>query len=144
MSRINLAVLAGNIVRDPELKYTPSGMAVCEFTIANNETWVKDGEKKEKVHFVNCICWGKRGEVIAKWFSKGKAIQVEGKLDFSSWESKEGEKRSAIKINVNDFDFIGGKAEEGEGTGGAGQATGAQEPSFPAPKEDVNEEEIPF
>ena len=143
MSRINLVVLAGNMVRDPELRYTPSGTAVCDFTIANNETWMTDGEKKEKVNFVNCICWGKRGEVIAEWFQKGKPIQVEGKLDFSSWETKEGEKRSQLKINVKDFDFIGGKPEGGGG-GGAVREGGADNPSFPEPRVAVNEEEIPF
>ena len=143
MGRINLVVLAGNMVRDPELRYTPSGMAICEFTIANNKTWMSDNEKKEKVNFVNCICWGKRGEVVSKYFSKGKPIQVEGELDFQSWENEKGEKKSALKINVKDFDFIGGKAE-GDGGGAGNNASNAQEPSFPEPKIDVNEEEIPF
>jgi single-strand DNA-binding protein len=141
MSKINLVVLGGNLVRDPELRYTPGGTAICEFTIANNETWVKDDEKVEKVNFVSCNCWGKPGERIKQFFTKGKEIQVQGKLDFQSWETKEGEKRSTLKIKVINFFFMGSKQEGEQGTG---QATRAQEPSFPAPKVDVSEDEIPF
>jgi single-strand DNA-binding protein len=144
MSKINLALLGGNLVRDPEMRYTPSGTAICEFTIANNETWMTDGEKKEKVNFVNCTCWGKRGEVINEYFSKGKDILVQGKLDFQQWETKEGEKRNQLKIKVEQFFFQGSKAEGNSGGSGEGRATGAQEPVFPAPKADVDEEEIPF
>jgi single-strand DNA-binding protein len=137
MSRINLAILAGNLVRDPELKYLPDGTACCEFTIAHNEVWTTNGEKKEHVNFINCTAFGKRGETINEWFQKGKLIQVQGSMKFSSWESKEGEKRSALKINVMDFDFIGAKGESSNNAG-------ASEPSFPQPNVDVNEEEIPF
>jgi single-strand DNA-binding protein len=144
MSKMNLVVLAGNLVRDPELRYTPSGAAICEFTIANNETWVTDGEKKEKVNFVNCTCWGKRGEVINEYFSKGKEIEVQGKLDFQQWETKEGEKRNQLKVKVEQFFFQGSKADSNGGGSGEGRATNAQEPVFPAPKQDVDEAEIPF
>jgi single-strand DNA-binding protein len=144
MSKINLALLGGNLVRDPELRYTPSGTAICEFTIANNETWVTDGEKKEKVNFVNCTMWGKRGEVINEYFSKGKDILVQGKLDFQQWETKEGEKRNQLKIKVEQFFFQGSKDGSNNAGSGEGKATNAQEPVFPAPKADVPEEEIPF
>ena len=135
----NIAVLRGHLTRDPDLRYTPSGTAICDFTIANNKTWMKDGEKKEKVNFISCICWGARGETISKFFQKGKEIEVIGELDFQSWENKEGEKRSTVKINVNQFHFVGGQQQRE-----TGNATGAQEPQFPKEKIDVPEEEIPF
>jgi single-strand DNA-binding protein len=100
---------------------------------------VKDGEKKEKVNYVSCLCWGARGETISKFFQRGKEIEVIGELDFQSWETKEGEKRNTLKVNVNQFHFVGGQQDRA-----TGDATKAQEPSFPEPKVDVNEEEIPF
>jgi single-strand DNA-binding protein len=142
MSRINLVVLGGNLVRDPELRYTPAGTAICEFTIANSEKWKdKSGEMKEETGYFNCMCWGRRGEIINEYFAKGKAIQVQGKLKFQQWETKDGDKRNVIKINVLDFDFIGGKSE-----GAASNNASSNEPSFPGGNlpADVNEEEIPF
>ncbi len=139
MSRINLVVLAGNLCRDPELRYTPSGGAVCGFTIANNEAWKgKDGEKKEKVNFVNCTVFGPRGEIAAQYLKKGSGVTVKGKLDFQQWETKEGQKRDALKVTVNDF-FFDPKAGSGEGSGGASSGAALQDN-----RPDINEEEIPF
>jgi single-strand DNA-binding protein len=128
MSKINLVVLGGNLTRDPELKYTPQGTALCEFTIANSKKWkTQGGEWQEKPGFYNCICWGKRGEVISQHFSKGKPIEVRGELEFQQWETKDGNKRNAVKINVQEFFFVG-----------------AREANAPDGSADVNEEEIPF
>ncbi len=142
MSKINLVVLGGNLTRDPELKYTPAGTALCEFTIANSKKYKKNEEWVEKPGFYNCICWGRRGEIINEHFSKGKPIEVQGELDFQQWETEEGQKRSAVKINVSNFFFVGAR----DGNASAGSSSGgAQEPSFPGDnREDVNEEEIPF
>lgn len=132
MSKINVVVLAGNLTRDPELKYTPNGTGLCEFTIANSEKW-KDGsgEWKEKAGFYNCICWGKRAETIAEHFAKGKPIEIRGKLEFQQWETKDGGKRNAVKINVQEFFFVGAKDA----------ATSVDSSSKPS---DINDEEIPF
>ncbi len=140
LSKINLVVLGGNLVRDPELRYTPSGTAICEFTIANNETWMAGEEKKEKVNFINCLCWGRRGEVISEYFTKGKAIQVKGRLDFQSWENEAGEKRSTIKIKVEDFEFQGQKQD-----GAVNTTSTTKTPANDAQQKlDINDEEIPF
>ncbi len=141
MSKINLVVLGGNLVRDPELRYTPNGTAICDFTIANNETWMKEGEKQEKVNFINCLCWGKRGEVINEYFTKGKAIQVKGRLDFQSWETEGGEKRSTIKVKVDDFEFQGQKSDGA--TNNTNRPTNNQDAQGKFPS-DVPDEEIPF
>ncbi len=143
---INVGVLGGNLVRDPELKYTPSGMAICEFTIANSKTW-KDGnsgEKKEKTGFYNCICWGKRGEIINEHFEKGKPILIKYELDFQQWETAEGQKRSAVKFNVQDFDFCGYKADSATGAStDTQQKPHTGDGSVPKPT-DIADEEIPF
>ena len=133
MSKINLVVLGGNMTRDPDLKYTPAGTAICEFTIANSKTW-KDGnsgERKERAGFYNCIAWGKRGEVIAEHFKKGKPIEIQGELEFQQWEDKDGGKRNAVKINVQQFFFVGSKE-------GATSVDSSNKPT------DINDEEIPF
>ncbi len=137
--KINVVVLGGNLVRDPELRYTPSGTAICEFTIANSKKYKSNDEWMEKTGFYNCLCWGKRGEVIAEYFKKGKQILVRGELEFQQWENKEGQKVNAIKVQVQDFDFVGSKNDNQ-----TGNATGAQEPQFPQDKQEINEEEIPF
>ena len=129
---MNLVVLGGNLVRDPELKYTPSGTAICEFTIANTKKFKQNDEWKEKTGFYNCLCWGKRGEVIAEYFAKGKPILVRGELEFQTWETQEGAKRSTVKVQVNDFEFVGGKQDS------------AAPLDHTEKKPDINDDEIPF
>jgi single-strand DNA-binding protein len=116
----------------------PSGTAVVEFGIAMNRTWSgSDGEKKEEVCYVDINMFGKRAEVINEYFSKGKPIFIEGRLQFQTWETKDGQKRNALRVVAEDFQFIGGDAAKKE--------SGASVPSFPADnREDINEEEIPF
>ncbi len=130
---MNVVVLGGNLVRDPELRYTPSGTAICEFTIANSKKYKQNEEWIEKPGFYNCIAWGKRGETINEYFEKGKPILVKGELEFQQWETKEGQKACTIKINVQDFDFIGFKAD-------STNSVDAQEKK----PTDINDEEIPF
>lgn len=138
MSKLNKVFLMGNLTRDPELKYTPSGTAVASFGIAINRSWQgADGEKKEDVCYVDITMFGKRAEVIDQYFKKGHPIFVEGRLQFQQWETKDGQKRNALKVVAEDFQFIGGKAN----SSGSGQAS---EPTFPGAGNDVNEEEIPF
>jgi single-strand DNA-binding protein len=135
MAKLNKVFLIGNLTRDPELRYTPSGTAIASFGIAINRTWSgQDGEKKEEVCYVDINMFGRRAEVINEYFNKGNPIFIEGRLQFQQWETKDGQKRNALRVVAEDFQFIGGKTKRDEG------------PSFPegsAPN-DVNEEEIPF
>ncbi len=135
MAKLNKVFLMGNLTRDPELRYTPSGTAIASFGIAINRTWSgPDGEKKEEVCYVDINMFGRRAEVINEYFSKGNPIFIEGRLQFQQWETKDGQKRNTLRVVAEDFQFIGGKTKRDEG------------PSFPegvAPN-DVNEEEIPF
>lgn len=101
---INNVTIIGRLVADPELKYTGSGTSICDFAIAVNDKY----KEQENTYFFQCTAFGKLGEVIAQYFSKGKQIPISGKLVQQKWESN-GETKSIVKINVSDIDFIGKK-----------------------------------
>ncbi len=108
---VNMVIVAGNLTRDPELKHLPSGSAVCGFSIAVNERYKSaDGERKEVTHFFDCEAWGKTGEAVAQYMSKGKPIFVQGNLKQESWD-QDGQRRSRVKIRVESFQFVGGKSD---------------------------------
>jgi len=114
----NKVFFAGNLARDPELRYSGSGQAFCTFTVASNRTWKsKDGEKKEETTFCRCKAWGKTGEIIAQYLTKGNPIYVEGSLRISEYE-KDGQKKSLTEINVDNFQFVGSKGKAGNSEGG--------------------------
>jgi len=116
MASFNQVILLGNLTRDPQLKYLPSQTAVAEFGIACNRKFkTATGEDREEVTFVDCAAFGKVGEIINQYFTKGKPIFVHGRLKYDSWEDKQGGgKRSRITVVVENFQFIGGR----EGGGG--------------------------
>ena len=94
----NLAIIIGRVTADPQLKSTPSGQAVCSFSIATNQTWTDSfGQKKEKTDFHNIVAWGKKAETIAKWVTKGQELYVEGRIETRSWEDKDKVKRYSPK-----------------------------------------------
>ena len=150
----NKVILMGNLTRDPETRTTPSGQSVTNFSLAVNRTWKgQDGSQQESVSYIDCVAWGKPGEIIAQYLGKGRAVLVSGRLDQRSWEDKEtGGKRSKVEVIVEDFNFVG----DGQG-GGAGNSGGYSSSSSSAPKksndepqiEDINDKpidlsEIPF
>jgi len=112
MSDINNVTLVGRMTGDPEVKSLQSGTSVCSFSLAVNYTYSKDGEKKEQVSFFNCSAWSKRGEIIAQYFKKGDRIGIVGRLVQDTWEDQDGKKRSAVKINVDEFMFLNNKKTE--------------------------------
>lgn len=145
---MNLVIIKGNITRDPELKYIPSGKAICEFGIAVNKTWKNDsGEKMEKVTFLDVKFWGKGGEVVAQHFTKGKPILITGELDQESWDDKAtGQKRSKLVINANSFEFCGGDKPTSPAPGRA-EREQRQQPARQAPINDadpLDKDSIPF
>lgn len=117
MASFNKVLLMGNLTRDPQLKFLPSQMAVCEFGIATNRRFkTQAGEEREEVCFVDVSAFGKQAEVINQWLTKGKPIFIEGRLKFDSWDDKNGGgKRSKLTIVVEQFQFVGSR--EGEGAG---------------------------
>lgn len=155
MPNFNKVFLMGNLTRDPELRATPSGTAVCQFGLAVNRVYNNaNGERKEETTFVEVEAWGRQAETISKYVSKGKPLFVEGRLKLDSWETKEGEKRSKMKVVLENMQLISQRSE-GEGEGGGGgesysQSQAAAVPqersSSPAParkSEDI-EEDVPF
>lgn len=140
---LNKVQLIGNLGAKPELKYLPSGQAVCELRLATNESWTKDGVKQEKVEWHRVKAWGKTAENCAQYLDKGRAIYVEGRLETRSWDDKtSGEKRYATEIVANNVQFLGGN-EGGKSAGGYG---GGKKPE---PKSDdavfpPSDDDIPF
>jgi single-strand DNA-binding protein len=121
MASFNKVILAGNLTRDPELRYTPKGTALVKLGLAISRTWKSEsGEKREEVTFVDVDAWERQAEVIAQYFRKGKPILVEGRLQLDSWEDKNThEKRSKLKVRLESFSFLESKGpEEGSGAGG--------------------------
>ena len=117
-SDINRTILIGRMTKDPELKYTPSGSAVCSFSLACNYSYTSNGEKKEQVSFFNCVAWSKTGEVIAQYCKKGHRLAVEGRLQQRSWEDQSGGKRSVIEIVVEHVQFLQPQQQQGNGAKG--------------------------
>ena len=111
---MNKVFLMGNMVRDVEVRHTPSGNAVSQFTIAINRKWRgNDGKMNEEKTFVDCEAWGKMAETIGKFFPKGKKIMVEGRLKLDQWEDKNGGgKRSKLKVVVELFYFADDRRED--------------------------------
>lgn len=154
MANLNRVLLIGNLTRDPELRVTPKGTSICQFGLAVNRTF-KDGagQSREETTFIDIEAWGRQGEVISKYCSKGRPLFVEGRLRFDQWEDKNsGQKRSRLSVVLENFQFIGGRGDgEGEngGGGGAGASPERHSPPPRAPKpapaqEDNLDEDVPF
>lgn len=136
MANLNKVHLIGNLTRDPELRTTPRGASVCSFGLAINRTF-KDaaGQQMEETTFVDLDAWGKQGEVIAKYCSKGSPLYVEGRLRLDQWEDREtGKKRSRLSVTVEQFQFLGGRADD---VGEQPSAPGAPTSAPPGTEEDV-------
>ncbi len=122
MANFNRVVLMGNLTRDPQLKYLPSQTPVTEFGLAVNRRYTVNGEQREETTFVDCAAFGKPAEIINQYCQKGKAILVEGRLKYDSWEDKQGGgKRSKLSVVVENFQFVGGRDGGAQGGDGGGQ-----------------------
>ena len=118
MAAINRVVLVGNLTRDPELRHTPSGTAVCNLRLAVN-TRRKDetGQWVDKPNYFDITVWGNQGERCAQYLSKGRPVGVDGRLEWREWETPEGNKRQAVDVVADTVQFLGGRGD-GEGGGG--------------------------
>lgn len=106
---LNKVLLIGNLTRDPELRYTPQGTAVCSFGMATNRSWTTDqGEKREEAEFHNVVAWNRLAEIVAEFLTKGKQVYVEGRLSTREWEGQDGVKRRTTEIIANEVIFLGG------------------------------------
>src|SRR5271156_1134227 len=115
MASFNKVILAGNLTRDPELRYTPKGSAVAKLGMAVNRTWKSEaGESKEEVSFIEIEAFGRQAEVIAQYMRKGRPLLVEGRLKQDTWEDKTThQKQSKLKVVLESFSFIDSKGPEG-------------------------------
>lgn len=113
---LNKVMLIGNLTRDPELRYTPSGTAVCTFGLATNRSWTPSdgGERKEETEFHRIVCWQKLAELCSQLLFKGRKAYVEGRLQSRSWTSKDGQERSATEIVIDNMIILDSKRREGE------------------------------
>jgi single-strand DNA-binding protein len=141
MSGVNKVIILGRLGQDPELKYTPSGAAVCNFTVATSESWEKDGNKQERTEWHRVVVWGKLAELCNQYLSKGRQAYVEGKLQTRSWDDKDGNKRYTTEVVATTVQFIGGgsgssESSSSESAEGAEDVTG--EPG------DFSSDDIPF
>jgi len=140
---INRVVLVGNLTRDPELRHTPSGTAVCNLRLAVN-TRRKDetGQWVDKPNYFDITVWGNQGERCAQYLAKGRPVAVDGRLEWREWETPEGNKRQAVDIVADTVQFLGGRGD-GEGGGGyiPAEATATPAGDFPTSPTD---DDIPF
>jgi single-strand DNA-binding protein len=109
MSDMNLVALSGNLTKDADLRYIPSGTAVLEFRVASNRTYFVKGRGEQKeVAYVNCKIWGGRAEALNQFLTKGTRVLIKGRLQFQEWE-RDGQRHSRLEINVEDLNFMGGR-----------------------------------
>ncbi len=113
MASLNKVLLMGNLTRDPELRFTSNGSALTKFGLAVNRKYKSGEEWKEEVCFVDITVWGKQAENCAEYLSKGRPVFIEGRLQFSSWETDDGQKRNKLEVVANTVQFLG----RSEGTG---------------------------
>jgi len=138
MASFNKVILAGNLTRDPELRYTPKGTAVARLGLACNRKWKSEtGEMKEEVTFVDVDAFGKTAETIGQYLKKGRPILIEGRLRYDTWEDKQsGQKKSKLSVVLENFQFLDSGGGRGEGAAEAprpravaGAAPAAAEPA---------------
>ena len=123
MASFNKVILIGNLTRDPQVRYTPGGMAVSDIGLAVNRTWFdkQTNQKKEDVTFVDVTLWGRTAEIAGEYLAKGKQVLIEGRLQLDSWDDKEtGQKRSKLKVVGETMTMLGSRQEGGGGGGGRG------------------------
>lgn len=157
MANLNKVMLIGNLTRDPELRYIPSGAAVTTFDLAVNRVYsMQSGEKKKDTCFIRIVVWGKMAEVCGEYLAKGTPVFVEGRLQSRSWVSQEGQKRNTIEVVANNVQFLRTKSQQAayqnsptpesqlEPTPAAEDVNQSLNASGPQPGSGTNQEKAPF
>ena len=145
MANLNKVLLLGNVTRDPEVRYTPKGSAVCDLGVAVNRAYTTDsGEKHEEVTFVDVTLWGRTAQVASEYLKKGRPVFIEGRLQMDSWDDKQtGQKRTRLRVVAENMQLLGGRPPGGAAdAGGEGRQTSAPPKTSAAGEPD--EDEIPF
>ena len=148
---LNKVLLMGNLTRDPEVKYLPSGTSVCDLGLAVNERYKdsQSGEWKEKATFIDVTVWGRSAENAGKYLSKGRPVLIEGRLQLDQWDGPQGEKRSKLKVVAESVQFLSGGRSEGGSYDSSAEAperpSSSAAPSAPAQAAPMDDEEdLPF
>lgn len=151
---VNRVILVGRLGKDPETRYTSSGQAVCNFSLATDETY-KDraGERQKRTEWHRIVVWAKQAEIAQQYLHKGSLIYVEGRIQTRQWDDREGQKRTSVEIVANRFQMLGSRSDAAAAGAGAGisaasaDADAAQAPppaADEAPTPEVSDEDIPF
>src|SRR5438067_7103654 len=155
MASFNKVILLGNLTRDPEVRYTPKGSAVCDLGIAVNRSYTLDsGEKREEVTYVDVTLWSRLAEIAGEYLKKGRPVFIEGRLQLDTWDDKQsGQKRSKLRVIGETMQLLGSRPA-GTGASASGEATEEDRPArssgkpSPPPKESApaepDDDEIPF
>jgi single-strand DNA-binding protein len=141
MADINQVVLIGRLTRDVELKYTNSGFAIANLSLAVNRRVKRDDTWQEEGSFFNCVLIGKRAEALAQYLVKGKQIGIQGELRQNRWE-QDGQPRSRVEIFINDIQLLGGRGSEQSSRSAGGQSDQYSSPEIP--RADDFDDDIPF
>jgi len=154
MASFNKVILLGNLTRDPEVRYTPKGSAVCDLGIAVNRVYTTDsGEKREEVTYVDVVLWARLAEIAGEYLKKGRPVFIEGRLQMDTWDDKQsGQKRTKLRVVGESMQLLGSRPAGGgaaaETVGEDRQTTAGGKASTPPPKSaaqaEPDEDEIPF
>jgi single-strand DNA-binding protein len=145
---LNKVMLIGNLGKDPELRFTPSGRAVAKFSLATSEQWTTpEGQRQDRTEWHNIVVWGKQAETCGQYLSKGRQVYIEGSIRSRQYDDKEGQKRWITEVVAQRVQFLGGGRGEGAGAGraagaGGGGGGGGDEVGPPAPMPE--DDDIPF
>ena len=147
-SGVNKVILVGNLGKDPEVRYTPGGQAVANFTIATNENWTdKQGQKQERTEWHRIVVWGKAAELCGEYLSKGRQVYIEGRLQTREWTNKEGVKQYTTEVVANPVGGVvflsGGDRGQGRGASRGGGAAPADDFGAPPPGMDEGSGQSP-
>ena len=139
---VNKAILLGNLGRDPELRYTPSGKAVATFSLATTERWSgQDGQKNESTTWHNIVVWGKQAEVMKEYLAKGRQVYIEGRIVNRSYDDKDGNKKYISEIVVQNFSFVGSR---GDNAGAPRDQSSTAPPDIAPPPGGGDDDDLPF
>jgi single-strand DNA-binding protein len=146
---VNKVILVGRLGRDPELKYTASGVPFCRFSMATDESWNDkgSGERQERTEWHNIVAWDRLAEICNQYLTKGRLVYIEGSLQTREWDDQEGNKRKTTEIRARDMVLLGGGAGENTGSGqrrvAVADAAVSGSPSAPSAST-ITDDDIPF
>jgi single-strand DNA-binding protein len=149
MASFNKVILLGNLTRDPEVRYTPKGSAVCDLGIAVNRSYTLDsGEKREEVTYVDVVLWSRLAEIAGEYLKKGRPIFIEGRLQLDTWDDKQsGQKRSKLRVIGETMQLLGARppgTAAGASEGGESRSAKTMPPPKPAAGGEAADDDIPF